>query len=872
MSPIFLDIRTTLLLLIVGNVVTVFIQLAYSPGKKREERHVHFLIGTMLQITCWLLFFFRDHIPLWLSSHVANPLMFFGFILQGRAVIGPELVSRRMLAIMVTAAVCGGAYLFIFTPSAGYRVISGSLALAVILATLTVATLRSPQTSRLHRLVGGMYGLITVILLARAAAATQNPAQFSLMAANIYQSLAYGAAFLLMLVGCGGFPLLLKQRDDQELRDAYHRLTEATTAAEAANQSKSEFLANMSHEIRTPMNAIIGMTYLVARTDLTPKQRSYLDKIGIAAHSLLGIINDILDVSKIEAGKLELEHAPFSLDETLRNLGDIVAAKLEQRDIEVIFAVAPTTPHYLIGDQLRLGQVLTNLLTNAVKFTEAGEIVVSVAPEQMDDRHATVRFDVKDTGIGMTTDQMADLFQPFSQADSSITRKYGGTGLGLAISRQLVELMGGRIGVESTPGHGSTFSFTVPLGIADDAPLIHPLRDGMAGKRVLVVDDSESAREALAAMLESNGMAVTTATSGNEALTVLAQGAEPFDLVLMDWRMPGMDGIEASRLIKEAQNLSHVPAVLMVTAFGRELVLGETERRCLDGFLVKPVSEQMLMDTIAEILNGDGEPRKEPGASRPGLPQCEGKVLLVEDNALNRILAVELLNDMGFTVEVAVNGKEGVERALAEPFDLVLMDIQMPEMDGLTATRLIRADERLKDLPIIAMTAHAMSGDREKSLEAGMNDHLTKPIDPAKLSATLGRWVKVNSARVVTPPKSIDDLPTHLPPFDMQAALARTNGKAKLLRTMIIGFHAEYADAIAGLRQMIVEGRLDEAERLAHSMKSVAWALGAEELADAARVFEHALRDGQSAAELAPLSSGLEARLAPALAAAATLL
>ncbi|CAA7622191.1 PAS (fragment) [Magnetospirillum sp. LM-5] len=824
-----------------------------------------------MQVVCYTLFYLRGILPFWVTSDIANGLMFAGFIIQGRAVIGPEAISGRLLTVMVAAALCGSVYISVFTQTSSQRIVPASAVMAVVFGTLTVAMLGSAGRSRLRRLLGAMYGAITLILVVRTVVALTNPGEISLLSGTVVQSLTYGAIFLLMLLGCGGFPLLLKERDDQELRDAYRSLSEATKAAEAANRSKSDFLANMSHEIRTPMNAIIGMTYLAARTELNPKQHGYLDKIGTAAHSLLGIINDILDVSKIEAGKLELENAAFSLDETLRNLSDLVASKLDQRDIEVVFSVSPSMPHALVGDQLRLGQVLTNLLANAVKFTEAGEIVVSVTPEDADDQAVTVRFDVKDTGIGMTPDQVSGLFQQFAQADSSITRKYGGTGLGLAISRQLVEMMGGRIWVESTPGQGSTFSFTVRLGIADDAQLFPPLRDGLAGKRVLVVDDSETAREALAAMLDVNGLSVTTAGSGKEALSILAQASEPFDLVLMDWRMPGMDGIEVSRHIKDDQKLARTPAILMVTAFGRELALSKTEQHHLDGFLVKPVAEQVLLDTVAEILGDASSTDKGPDRVHTALPQAEGRVLLVEDNALNRMLAVELLSDMGFTVDVAVNGKEGVERALAEPFDLVLMDIQMPEMDGLTATRLIRADERLKDLPIIAMTAHAMSGDREKSLEAGMNDHLSKPIDPAKLTSMLGRWVKVANPGASKIEPIADGLPAQLLPFDMKAALARTNGKAKLLRTMIVGFHEEYAGAIDQLRRLIAEGRTGEAERLVHSMKSIAWTLGAENLAGSAIALEQSLREGFYA-DLEILLSGLERELAPALASAATLL
>ncbi len=656
--------------------------------------------------------------------------------------------------------------------------------------------------------------------------------------------------------------------DVTEMKNQAKALELAKLAAEQAAQAKSSFLAMMSHEIRTPMNAVIGMVHLAQRTELTQKQRGYLTKIDYSAHALLNIINDILDFSKIEAGQLALEQMTFSLEELLDNLSDIVGLKAEQKGIEIVFSIMPHTPRYLIGDSLRLGQILVNLVNNAVKFTDAGEIVVTVSLERISGDTATLRFAIRDTGIGMTPKQIDGLFRSFSQADTSITRRYGGTGLGLAISKQLAEMMGGRVWVESEAGKGSTFSFTATLGIGNIAL---PARIGarlaeLRGKRVLIVDDNDNARKVLRAMLDANGFGVQAVSSGEDALVLLnaaSRESVPFDLVLMDWRMPGMDGIETSRRIKSDTSLSRLPAILMVTAFGREEVMALANDIGLDGFLIKPVNESVLIDTIAEMFVLQHDVPLKIGASRraqsnPDIPSnlAGRRVLLVEDNAFNRDLAIELLTDLGIAVEIAANGRIGVERVRAETFDLVLMDIQMPEMDGLTATRLIRTEPRFDDLPILAMTAHAMSGDREKSLAAGMNDHITKPIDPDKLTQTLSHWLgnKPRQQRpeedmpftMATPIIGDDGVPDDLPPFDIPVALIRTNGKRTLLRRLILSFHERYAQAASELRALHAQGRHDDAERLAHTVKGVAATLGAEDLRAAADAIEQAYHAGNT--------------------------
>lgn len=549
-------------------------------------------------------------------------------------------------------------------------------------------------------------------------------------------------------------------------------LLAAKTQADIANKTKSTFLANMSHEIRTPMNAIMGLGHLVLKSDLNERQRDYIEKIQSSSNSLLGIINDILDFSKIEAGKLTIEHTEFQLEEVLENLSSLVSIRAEEKNLEILYSIEPDVPLHLLGDSLRLGQILINLTQNAIKFTEQGVILVKISQLENNNDETQLEFTVKDSGIGIDKEEVPYLFDAFHQADETRTRRFGGTGLGLAICRQLVELMGGEITVKSEPGKGSTFSFKLVFKVVEGSVKKYT-NTGFKGKRALVVDDNVIALQILTSMLESFSFNVESASSGLEALDKIhkSTGIEGnnFDLVLIDWKMPGLNGIETCRKIHEQIQQPHIPTLIMITSYGREEIMRQAEQAGLDGFLIKPINPSMLYNCIVGTMLGDTSRREDIPHDLLN-KELTGKVLLVDDNAINQQVAQEILENMGLIVYGVTDGMSALKALEDNDFDVVITDIQMPVMDGYELTRQIRHNQKWSTLPIIAMTAHAMAGDREKCLAAGMDDHVPKPVDPQKLFNSLERWMHARqpdeTAHNIINTTSFD-LPVELDGIDM---------------------------------------------------------------------------------------------------------
>lgn len=678
--------------------------------------------------------------------------------------------------------------------------------------------------------------------------------------------------------------------DISEERAAADAMLTARLLAEEAARAKSEFLANMSHEIRTPMNAIIGMAHLALKTELSPRQRDYLGKIQGSSQHLLNIINDILDFSKIEAGRLELEQSSFLLDRLLESLANLVTESASAKGIELILDVAPDVPASLIGDSLRLGQVLINFVNNAIKFTEQGEISVRIRVDDRDAHSVLLHFSVEDTGIGIRPEQLDKLFHSFSQADSSNTRKYGGTGLGLSISKQLAEMMGGQVGVHSEYGHGSTFWFTARVGVdAEQRRNLLPKPD-LRGMRVLVIDDNENARTVIAELLQEMTFKVSTAESGSAGIRALrerAGTADAFEVVLLDWRMPGMDGIETARQI-QALGLSPEPHLILVTAYGREEVFNEAHAQKLDAVLVKPLNASLLFDTLMRVLNAAEEPRESqlPSlAPTPDIARLHGaRVLLVEDNPLNQEVAKALLEEVGCTVLVANHGGEAVARMQdSQPVDLVLMDMQMPVMDGVTATQQLRGNPAYAGIPIIAMTANAQEKDRQTCLDAGMQDFMTKPIQPENLFQTLSHWLAshtaiADDATPGTPPPNAaigENRPCLLRPvpgLDISGGMARSLNKCHLYRSLLEKFIAQQTDFALHIENALSSHDVATAQRLAHTTRGMAATIGANMIQHRAERLENALREGDDAATIAERLAQLLAVQTPFLIALANAL